>query len=125
MPHISPINDRLLTVSDLPSSILLTLSLQLYNTLRGKAISQLISWLQYVNEIEAHIGPFTLSHSQPTQAWQLPALESLVGFDATDILGLGSALTDESSEDDNDNDDDDDTDSDITPNGSESGRLVL
>ena len=45
------------------------------------------------------------------------ALESLVGFDATDLYGLGGTFTDES----NDDEDGEDSDSDATPNGSERG----
>ena len=59
------------------------------------------------------------------QAWQLVALESLVGLDAIDVVGLGNSFTDDSNDDEDE--DDDDPDSDVTPNGSESGarrRLV-
>ena len=54
----------------------------------------------------------------PPKAWQLVALESLVGFDATDVLGLGGTFTDESNDDDDDDEDEEATDSDATPNGS-------
>ena len=42
-----------------------------------------------------------------------------MGFDATDVVGLGGTFTDDSNEDDDD--EEEPTDSDATPNGSERG----